>query len=138
MKQGLSVPSQSLLRPSVMAFSWNCVIIFLNFDMALEIHMKLCITRAEFSIKIFFALKIGKMDQKWSKNRVFWIYWKIWSLIFYYLLCICTNSIVKKIFVPEIWAKIFSANQIALQKSTISSEQINEIARFFACWYKYT
>ena len=23
-----------------------------------------------------------KMDRKWAKNRVFWIYWKIWSLTF--------------------------------------------------------
>ena len=26
--------------------------------------------------------KIGKMDQKWAKNRIFWIYWTIWLLIF--------------------------------------------------------
>ena len=31
--------------------------------------------RAGFSRKKFFAPKIGKMGQKWSKNRVFWIYW---------------------------------------------------------------
>ena len=31
----------------------------------------------------------------------------------YYLLCSCTNPIFRKIFVPEIWAKMFSANQIA-------------------------
>ena len=38
--------------------------------------------RAGFSRKIFFAPKIGKMDPKWAKNRVFLIYWKIYSLIF--------------------------------------------------------
>ena len=29
------------------------------------------------------------------------------------MLCSCTNPIFGKIFVPEIWAKIFSADQIA-------------------------
>ena len=32
---------------------------------------------------------------------------------FYYMLCSCTNPMFEKIFVPEIWAKMFSANQIA-------------------------
>ena len=32
--------------------------------------------------KKFFAPKIGKMDQKWAKNRVFELFNKIWSLIF--------------------------------------------------------
>ena len=31
----------------------------------------------------------------------------------YYLLCYCTSPIFGKIFVPEIWAKIFLANQTA-------------------------
>ena len=31
----------------------------------------------------------------------------------YYLLCFCTNSIFREILIPEIWAKMFSANQIA-------------------------
>ena len=38
--------------------------------------------RAGFSGKIFFCPKIGKKCPKWAKNRVFAIYWKIWSLIF--------------------------------------------------------
>ena len=38
--------------------------------------------RAGFSGKIFFCPKIGKKCPKWAKNRVFSIYWKIWSLIF--------------------------------------------------------
>ena len=50
--------------------------------MMLEIHMKLCMTEADFPEHFFFAPKIGKMDQKKAKNRVFWIYWKISSLIF--------------------------------------------------------
>ena len=31
----------------------------------------------------------------------------------FYLLCSCANAIFGKIFVPEIYAKMFSANQIA-------------------------
>ena len=31
----------------------------------------------------------------------------------YYLLCSYTNLIFRKIFVPEIWVKMFSANKIA-------------------------
>ena len=37
----------------------------------------------------------------------------IYNESLYYLLCSCTNPIIEKIFVPEIWAKMFSANQIA-------------------------
>ena len=33
--------------------------------------------------------------------------------IVYYLLSFCTNPIFAKIFVPEMWAKMFSANRIA-------------------------
>ena len=36
----------------------------------IEMHVKLCVT-ARFSRKVVFAPKIGKMDQKWAKNRVF-------------------------------------------------------------------
>ena len=38
--------------------------------------------KAGFSGKKFFATKIGKIDWKWAKNRVFCIYWKVWSLTF--------------------------------------------------------
>ena len=41
-----------------------------------------------------------------------------------------------KIFVPEIWAKMFSANQIAGYFNQPYLQ--NKIAWFFACWYKLT
>ena len=52
-----------------------------------------------------------KMGQKQGffnllENLLINIYW-IWSVIS------CTNPILGTIFVPEIWAKMFSANQIA-------------------------
>ena len=86
----------------------------------IENHMKICVTEADFLEK-FFNPRIGKIDRNWVKNRVFWIYWKILSLIFtkfvnnrsvYYFLCFCTSAIFEKIFVPEIWAKMFWVNQI--------------------------
>ena len=78
--------------------------------------------RAGFSRKIFFPKKLGK----WAKNRPKTGFFKfigkfghkfllnsIYNENLYYLLCSCTNSIFGKIFVPEIWAKMFSASQIA-------------------------
>ena len=54
-------------------------------------------------LKIAFCLKMGKIDQKWAKNKVFWIYWEIYSLVFvktwsiikiiFYMLYSCTNYI---------------------------------------------
>ena len=41
--------------------------------MVVETHMKLDVT-ARFSRKKCFALKIWKIDQKWTKNMVFGIY----------------------------------------------------------------
>ena len=95
--------------------------------MVLVSHLKLCATELDFLEKKFLPQKlgkIGKMGPRWVKNRVFSIYWKIWSLIFaiinliydvnlYCFLCSCTNPIFGKIFVPEIWAKMFSVNQIS-------------------------
>ena len=42
--------------------------------MILEAHVKLYVTESdfpEFFIFFFFAPKIGEMEQKWVKNRVF-------------------------------------------------------------------
>ena len=61
--------------------------------MVLETLMKLCVAEPE----NFF----------YSQNKVSWIYWKSWSLIFNY-----KSHIWENIF-PEIWAKILSVNKIA-------------------------
>ena len=61
--------------------------------MVLKINMKLCVSEPNFLKKKFFLQKSGK----WTKNGP----------------CSCTNPIFEKIFVPEIWAKMSSANQIA-------------------------
>ena len=72
--------------------------------------------------KNLFALKIGEIDPKWVKKLFFLIYWKMWLFILMnkiqnenldYLLCSSANLIFGKIFVCEIWAKMFLANQIA-------------------------
>ena len=72
--------------------------------MALETHINLCITEPDFP-EIFFAPKIGKMDQKLLNL--------LYNENLYYLLCSCTDPIFGKISGPEIWSKMFSANQIA-------------------------
>ena len=82
-----------------------------------------CVHRTKFSGKICFAPKIVKMGQKWGpktgfssllKNLVINFYW-IWSVMKIYIICCVPAQIsyLGKIFVPEIWAKMFSANQIA-------------------------
>ena len=77
---------------------------------------------AGFSRKKKISPKIERMDQKWAKNMVFEFIEKFWhsfllNLVYnenlYYLLSSCTNCMFGKIFVHEIWAKLFSANQIA-------------------------
>ena len=40
-------------------------------------HAMLCVNKDEFWKKKFFVPNMGKMEQKWVKIRVFWIYWKI-------------------------------------------------------------
>ena len=83
--------------------------------MVLETFMKLCVT-AEFSGKFFLPPKIGKMDPKWSKTEFFGklVHQFLQNLIcnenLYYLLCFCKNLLFGKNLVPEIWAKMFSAN----------------------------
>ena len=86
--------------------------------MALETHVKLCVTEPDFTEKKFWPLKWAKSG---LKPCLFNFFLKVWSLIWhifyntnlYYLLCSCTNPIFGKIFVREIWAKMFIVNQIA-------------------------
>ena len=78
--------------------------------------------RVGFSGKKFFTPKISKLDQKWAKRgfcefikkfgHQFLLNW-FYNENLYYLLSSCTNLIFVKIFVPQIQAKMFSANQIA-------------------------
>ena len=73
--------------------------------------------KAGFSGKKIFATKIGKIDRKWVKNRVFCIYWKVWSLVFTGFVLkwkfILFAVFLQKFFFLEIWAKMFSAIHIA-------------------------
>ena len=84
--------------------------------MVLEIHMKLYVRGLDFLEKNLF-LKFGEMDQKQGFEFIE-IFGHLFLLNlfdnenFYYLLCSCTNPIFGKIFVPEIWGKMFSASQI--------------------------
>ena len=87
--------------------------------MVLEFHVKLCVTEPGFLGKFIlpknqekgpkqasFYQLIGKFGHQFLLNLIY-------NENLYYLLCSCTNPIFGKIFVPEIWAKMFSANQIA-------------------------
>ena len=64
--------------------------------MVLETNMKLCVTELKKSL----LKKIFLLNLFFNENL-------------YYLLCSYTNPIFGKFFVPEIWAKMSSANQIA-------------------------
>ena len=63
------------------------LLIFLNFGMVLESHVKLCVT-AGFSRKIFFAPKMGQNQGFFNllENLVINFYW-IWSIMKIYILC---------------------------------------------------
>ena len=78
---------------------------FLNFGMVLETHMKLGVTEPNFPEKKFIEF-IKKFGDELLLNLFY-------NEDLYYLLCSCTNPIFGKIFVPEIWAKMFSVSQIA-------------------------
>ena len=82
--------------------------------------MLLCMT-AGFFLKNFFVPKMGKMDQNGSKIGFFGFSGKFSHYFFlnlvykeclYYLLYSCSNSILGKNLISEIWAKMVSANQI--------------------------
>ena len=90
-----------------------CHWFFLIFGMVLESHVKLCVTEPIFRENCFcpkigkwFFQFIGKFGNKFFLNLIY-------NKNLYYLLCSCTNPIFGKVFVPKIWAKMFSANQIA-------------------------
>ena len=80
--------------------SLNCIIHFLDFGTVLETHMKFCQKYSENGPKIEKELFIN-FCWVWSNENLS------------YLLFSCTNPIFGKISVPEIWAEMFSANQIA-------------------------
>ena len=77
--------------------------------------------RTRFIRKNLFAPKIWENGPIIGKKRVFWFYLKFPHFLlnlfinenWYYLLCFCTNFVFRKNFVPEIWGKIISSNQIA-------------------------
>ena len=85
--------------------------------------MKLCVTESGFPEKFFLLPKLGKWTKDGRKTGFFefiekFCHQSLLNLFYlnenlYYCLCSCLNPIFTKIFVPEIWVKVFSANQIA-------------------------
>ena len=80
-KSGLSILPSFFLSGR---FLWIASLTFSKFSHGARNPYKVVRDRAEFSRKLFFAPKIGKIDPKWTKNRVFLIYWKIF-LNFYWI-----------------------------------------------------
>ena len=84
--------------------------------------MKLYVTEPDFPEKFLLLPKLGKWTKNGPKTGFFEFienfvinFYGICSIIKIYIICCvpCTNSLFGKILVPEIWAKMFSANQIA-------------------------
>ena len=76
---------------SVWTFSWNCILVFSKFCHGARNLYEVVHDRAGFSREIFFAPKIGKMDQKWTKNGFLDLLKNLLNLFYnknlYYLLC---------------------------------------------------
>ena len=108
----------SILQPA-WAFSWNHTYkFFLNFGMVPETHLKLCVTKLDFLKKKFWSQSLWKRTKIWAKFEFigkFIIFYWICSImnLWNYVLCSCKNPVFEKIFIPEMWVKIFSVNQIA-------------------------
>ena len=83
---------------------------------------------ARFFGKTFFALK------NWGNGPNIFPLNLLYNENVYYLLCSCTNLLLRKNIVPEIQAKIPLSTQFA----SISPEQVDETTSFFACWYTFT
>ena len=86
------------------------------------------------------------MGQKWVKDRVFWIYWKIWS-IYFSEFGLWRNFIITAVFLHKSHtfekSGSWDMGQNALDQSecsidyfklTIYLEQNDEKAWFLACW----
>ena len=96
---------------------------FLNFGMVLETSMAFCVTKPDFLEKKKICYKNWangpKMCQKQGflsllKNLVSHFYWVCSVMKIYFICCVPAQiPYLGKFIVPEIWAKIFSANQIA-------------------------
>ena len=96
--------------------------------------------------KNLFAPKMENMGQKWVKDRVFWIYWKIWS-IYFSEFGLWRNFIITAVFLHKSHtfekSGSWDMGQNALDQSecsidyfklTIYLEQNDEKAWFLACW----
>ena len=88
--------------------------------------MKLCVTESDFLEKIFSPSKLGK----WAKNRVFWIYWKIWH---YFLPNLLYNEYLFAVFLHKshITGNFFSLRYSPKCSQPIRSQDflINHISR---------
>ena len=75
-KQGLLILLSACL--SVQAFSWKWMIVFSKFWHSVRNPYEVVCNRAGFLAKKYLP---PPESLKWAKNRIFWIYWKICSLV---------------------------------------------------------
>ena len=87
--------------------------------MVLETHVKQYVTEPDFLEEKILPPELGKWTKKWPETEFFELIEKFGHQflldLFYnenlcYLVCSCTNTIFGKIFVPEVWPKMFSAS----------------------------
>ena len=136
---------QLSVLPSVWVFSWNWIIsFFLNFGMVLETGMKLCVKESDIVEKLFLPQKIEKMVKNRPKigflhlknNLVINFHWICSMMKIYIIFCVPGQiPYLGKIFFLRYRTK---CSKCTIFKSTISPEQIDETASFFAYWYKFT
>ena len=91
-----------------------------------------------------FLEKIGGNAPAMRKNGLrigFWIYWKIWSLIFsefgLWRKFILFGIFTHKSHILEKSEKSGEISEIRVKMLLVSLEQNDEMASFFACWYKF-
>ena len=110
------------IHPFIHPSTYRSIFLSIYLSMALEIPMKLRVTELDFPEKNFLPQNLEKWTKNKPKTGFFefidqFCHWFLLNLFcdenLCYLLCSCTSSIFGKILVSEIWAKMFSANQIA-------------------------
>ena len=110
-------------------------LIFLIFGMVIETQMKLCVEKRDFSRKIL-LLKIT--FRFWHFSLKLFFAWFGLKRKFIWFLVPCANSMLEKILVLELWAKMLSIYQISgILNCHISRTNRSIKVWFSVCGYKF-
>ena len=93
--------------------------------MVLEIYVKLCVT-ARFSLKKILAPKIGKMDQNWAQNRVFFVLLKHLVINFHKI-----QPMMKTYFIYCVPAQILYLGKVLFLRYRLKFSQPIRLQYFF-------